>query len=62
VSTHFAHSPTRWVFQCFEGISLVGFTPSNGPPHRAVAGLEPIHEQVIAVLGPSCEKLYKVDG
>jgi hypothetical protein len=52
----------RWVFQCFEGISLVGFTPPNGPPHRAVAGLEPFHEQVIALLGPSCEKLYKVDG
>ena len=51
-----------WVFQCFEGISLVGFTPPNGPPHRAVAGLEPFHEQVIVLLGPSCEKLYKVDG
>lgn len=52
----------RWVFQCFEGISLVGFTPPNGPPHRAVAALEPLHEQVIALLGPSCEKRYTVAG
>jgi hypothetical protein len=52
----------RWVFQCFEGISLVGFTPPNGPPHRAVAGLEPLHEQVIALLGPSREQRYKVEG
>jgi transposase len=51
----------RWMFQCFEGISLVAFTPPNGPPHRAIAGLEPLHEQVVALLGPSCEKLYKVD-
>jgi transposase len=51
----------RWMFQCFEGISLVGFTPPNGPPHRDIAGLEPLHEQVVALLGPSCERLYKVD-
>jgi hypothetical protein len=24
----------RWIFQCFEGISLLGFTLPNGPPHR----------------------------
>jgi transposase len=51
----------RWMFQCFEGISLVAFTPPNGPPHRDIAGLEPLHEQVVALLGPSYEKLYKVD-
>jgi len=51
----------RWMFQCFEGISLVGFTPSNGPPQRDIAGLQPLHEQVVALLGASCEKLYKLD-
>jgi transposase len=50
----------RWMFQCFEGISRVGFTLPNGPPHHDIAGLEPLHEQVVALLGPSCEKLYKV--
>jgi hypothetical protein len=51
----------RWMFQCFEGISLVGFTPSNGPPQRDIAGLQPLHEQMVALLGASCEKLYKLD-
>jgi transposase len=23
----------RWMFQCFEGISLVAFSTSHGPPH-----------------------------
>jgi transposase len=52
----------RWIFQCFEGISLVAFQLPQGPPHLDLAGLEPLHEQVAALLGPSCEKLYKVDG
>ena len=51
----------RWMFQCFEGISLVWFMSPNGPPQRDMAGLEPLHQQVIALLGPSCEKLYNVD-
>jgi hypothetical protein len=56
------YRPTmRWMFQCFEGISLVAFTPPNGPPHRDIAGLQPLHKQVVALLGPSCEKLSKVD-
>jgi transposase len=50
----------RWMFQCFEGISLVAVTLSNGPPHREIAGLEPLHEQVVALLGAHCAKLYKV--
>jgi hypothetical protein len=40
---------------------LVGFTPPNGPPQRDIAGLQPLHEQVVALLGASCDKLYKVD-
>jgi transposase len=54
--------PTRrWIFQCFEGVSLVVVQPPGGPPHRDLAGVEPLHVQVAALLGPSCEKLYKVD-
>ena len=51
----------RWIFQCFEGVSLVAFQPSYGPPHRDLANLAPVYEQVAALLGPSCEKLYTVD-
>jgi transposase len=49
----------RWIFQCFEGISLVEFRPSLGPPEQDIAGLEPLHEQVLALLGPVYEKFYK---
>jgi transposase len=51
----------RWMFQCFEGVSLVVFQPPQGPPHRDLAGLRPLHAQVVALLGPSCEHLYKLD-
>jgi transposase len=50
----------RWLFQCFEGVSLVVFQPPHGPPQRDLAGLEPLHEQVIRLLGPYCEHLYAV--
>jgi hypothetical protein len=49
----------RWVFQCFEGISLVGLHPPHAPPSWIITGLEPLHEQVITLLGPSCAKFYK---
>jgi hypothetical protein len=51
----------RWMFQCFEGVSLVAFQSPQGPPQCELAGLEPLHEQVVALLGAYCEKLYKVD-
>jgi transposase len=51
----------RWIFQCFEGISLVTFQPPQGPPQCELAGLASLHEQVVSLLGPSCAKLYKVD-
>lgn len=40
------------VFQCFEGISLVCVLPPQGPPHHEIVGLEPLHHQVIHLLGP----------
>ena len=51
----------RWMFQCFEGVSLVAFQSPQGPPHWELAGLEPLHAQVVALLGAYCAKLYKLD-
>ncbi|HEX9412790.1 MAG TPA: IS1634 family transposase [Ktedonobacterales bacterium] len=51
----------RWMFQCFEGVSLVRFQLASGPPHRNIAGLEPLHTQVVTLLGAYCERLYNVD-
>jgi hypothetical protein len=51
----------RWISQRFEGVSLVVIHPPQGPPQRDLADLEPLHQQVVALLGPFCEKLYKVD-
>jgi hypothetical protein len=50
----------RWMFQCFEGISLVRFLPPHGPPQHEITGVAPLHEQVIHLLGPYCEKLYEL--
>jgi transposase len=54
------HRPTmRWIFQCFVGISLVTFPQPRASSQQAVTALEPLHEQVLALLGPSYEKPYK---
>ena len=50
----------RWMFQCFEGISLVYYLPPHGPPHHEITGVEPLHEQVLRLLGPYCEHLYEL--
>src|SRR5262249_34399481 len=50
----------RWMFQCFEGVSLVAFQPPHGPPRQDLANLEPLHAHVAALLGPTCQKFYEV--
>jgi transposase len=50
----------RWIFQCFEGISLVRLLPPNGPPQQQVTGVGPLHAQVIRLLGPYCTKPYEL--
>jgi transposase len=48
----------RWIFQVFEGVSLLTVPQPAGPPQQDTVGLEPVHEQVLALLGPSYAKLY----
>jgi len=50
----------RWMFPCFAGISLVRFIPLYGPPLQEITGVEPLHEQVIRLLGPHCANLYEL--
>jgi transposase len=54
------HPTMRWIFQCFEGVSLVTFPSPQGPPHRELANLEHLHQQIATLLGPHCDNFYKV--
>jgi transposase len=48
----------RWMFECFEGISLLTL-PSPSGPQTLVHGLEPLHELVLTLLGPAVSKMYE---
>jgi transposase len=61
VSKPTARPTLRWMFQVFEGISLLILPQPVGPPQQEIAGLEPLHTQVLALLGPTYEKFYKLD-
>ena len=49
----------RWVFQCFEGVDLLHIRHGPGPEMALVLRLQPVHQQVLALLGPSYEQFYK---
>jgi hypothetical protein len=49
----------RWVFQCFEGIDLLHIRHGPDPAMTVVLRLQPLHQQVLALLGPSYEQFYK---
>jgi hypothetical protein len=49
----------RWVFQCFEGIDLLHIRHGPEPASALVLRLQPIHQQVLALIGPSYEEFYK---
>jgi len=49
----------RWVFQCFEGIDLLSIRHRPDSTLAVVLGMQPLHQQVLALLGPSYEVLYK---
>jgi transposase len=53
-----ARPTLRWIFQCFEGIELLHIR-TGGHSEPQVLGVQPLHEQVLALLGPSSQKLYK---
>jgi len=49
----------RWVFQCFEGVDLLHIRHGPAPAQAIVLRLLPLHQQVLALLGPSYEEFYK---
>jgi hypothetical protein len=49
----------RWVFQCFEGVDLLHIRHGPGPAVGLVLRLQPLHHQVLALLGPTYEEFYK---
>ena len=49
----------RWVFQCFEGVDLLHIRHGPGPEMALVLRLQPVHQQVLALLGPAYEEFYK---
>jgi transposase len=49
----------RWVFQCFQGVDLLHIRHGPGPEVALVLRLQPVHQQVLTLLGPSYEEFYK---
>ena len=49
----------RWIFPCCEGVDLLHIRHGPDPATAVVLRLEPFHQQVLALLGSSCEELYK---
>jgi hypothetical protein len=50
----------RWVFQCFEGIELLHIR--HGPDAATaslILRLTPLHQQILALLGPTYERFYE---
>lgn len=53
-------NPTmRWVFQLFEGINHITFTIKNTIT-KVIEGLNPLRSQIIRLLGPSVQAIYKI--
>lgn len=49
----------RWVFQCFEGVDLLHIRHGPDPEVALVLRLQPVHQQVLTLLGPAYEEFYK---
>jgi transposase len=49
----------RWVFQCFEGVDLLHIRHGPSPAVALVLRLQPVHQQVLALLGPAYEEFYE---
>ncbi|MGH7866898.1 MAG: IS1634 family transposase, partial [Candidatus Dormibacteraceae bacterium] len=48
----------RWVFQCFEGISLVLVHRGERVEPEQVTGLTDVHLLILGLLGPLYEQYY----
>ncbi len=56
-----ARPTTRWVFQCFEGIELL-HVQTDSASLTIVLRLQPLHQLILALLGPLYEKIYNPSG
>jgi transposase len=54
-----ARPTMRWVFQCFEGVDLLHIRHGPDPTQAIVLRLQPLHQQILALLGPSYTEFYK---
>jgi transposase len=52
------HPTLRWVFQCFEGIELLHISVLPTTRQTLVLRLQPLHEQILALLGPPYQHYY----
>jgi transposase len=48
----------RWVFQCFEGIELLHIRHGPDPTTSLILRLTSLHQQILALLGPTYEQWY----
>ena len=48
----------RWIFQCFEGISLLKIQTTGQKTQQQILNLNVVHRQVIATFGSTAEKIY----
>ena len=54
-----ARPTMRWVFQCFEGIDLLHIRAGPNLAMALVLRVQPVHQQVLALLGPAYEEFYQ---
>jgi transposase len=49
----------RWVFLCFEGIELLHIRHGPAAVTSLILRLTPLHQQILALLGPTYEQFYE---
>ncbi len=52
------HPTLRWVFQCFEGVELLHIAAPPAARQTLVLRLQPLHKQILALLGPPAHHFY----
>jgi transposase len=57
VSKPTARPTMRWIFQCFEGIELLHIS-TGSLTQSIVLRLQPLHRQILSLLGPSYLQFY----